>query len=67
VRQAIRTRHLSRNTEHAYISWIKRFIFFHNKRARYRHQREHNYCERSGRAVRYRSPWIHGVERSRAD
>jgi integron integrase len=32
VRQAIRTRHLSRNTEQAYISWIKRFIFFHNKR-----------------------------------
>jgi len=32
VRQAIRTRHLSRNTEQAYISWNKRFIFFHNKR-----------------------------------
>lgn len=32
VREAIRTRHLSRNTEQAYISWIKRFIFFHNKR-----------------------------------
>ena len=32
VRQAIQTRHLSRNTEQAYIGWIKRFIFFHNKR-----------------------------------
>ncbi len=32
VRQAIRTRHLSRNTEQAYVSWIKRFIFFHHKR-----------------------------------
>jgi integron integrase len=32
VRQAIRTRHLSPHTEQAYIGWIKRFIFFHNKR-----------------------------------
>jgi site-specific recombinase XerD len=32
VRQAIRTRHLSPHTEQAYVGWIKRFIFFHDKR-----------------------------------
>jgi len=32
VRQAIRTRHYSYRTEKAYIYWIKRFIFFHDKR-----------------------------------
>jgi integron integrase len=32
VRQAIRTRHYSDKTEKAYIHWIKRYIFFHNKR-----------------------------------
>lgn len=32
VRQAVRTRHYSRRTEDAYVGWIKRFIFFHNKR-----------------------------------
>ena len=32
VRQAIRTRHYSAKTEEAYVGWIKRFIFFHNKR-----------------------------------
>ena len=32
VRQAIRTRHYSDKTEEAYVGWIKRFIFFHNKR-----------------------------------
>ena len=32
VRQAIRTRHYSYTTEKAYVGWIKRFIFFHNKR-----------------------------------
>jgi integron integrase len=32
VRQAIRTRHYSPRTEEAYVGWIKRFIFFHNKR-----------------------------------
>ena len=32
VRQAIRTRHYSYGTEKAYVGWIKRFIFFHNKR-----------------------------------
>jgi integron integrase len=32
VRQAIRTRHYSHRTEKAYVHWIKRFIFFHNKR-----------------------------------
>ena len=31
-RQAIRTRHYSYRTEKAYVHWIKRFIFFHNKR-----------------------------------
>ncbi|MBI4490289.1 MAG: integron integrase, partial [Deltaproteobacteria bacterium] len=32
VRQAIRTRHYSYRTEKAYVHWVKRFIFFHNKR-----------------------------------
>jgi hypothetical protein len=32
VRQAIRTRHYSNMTEKAYVGWIKRFIFFHDKR-----------------------------------
>jgi integrase len=32
MRQAIRTRHYSDRTEKAYVHWIKRFIFFHNKR-----------------------------------
>lgn len=32
VRLAIRTRHYSPRTEETYVSWIKRFIFFHNKR-----------------------------------
>src|SRR5918996_3628509 len=32
VHQAIRRRHYSDKTEEAYVGWIKRFIFFHNKR-----------------------------------
>jgi integron integrase len=32
VRQASRTRHYSYMTEKAYVGWIKRFIFFHDKR-----------------------------------
>jgi hypothetical protein len=32
VRQALRARHMSRRTEEAYVAWIRRFIFFHNKR-----------------------------------
>jgi integron integrase len=32
VRRAIRRRHYSDRTEKAYVHWIKRFIFFHNKR-----------------------------------
>ena len=32
VRLAIRARHYSYRTEKAYVHWIKRFIFFHNKR-----------------------------------
>ena len=32
VRQVIRIKHYSLRTEEAYINWIKRFIFFHNKR-----------------------------------
>jgi integron integrase len=32
VRQAIRTRHYSPKTEQSYVHWIKRFIFYHNKR-----------------------------------
>jgi integron integrase len=32
VREAIRSRHYSPKTEESYVHWIKRFIFFHNKR-----------------------------------
>lgn len=32
VRTAIRTRHYSRRTEEAYVSWIRRFIVFHGRR-----------------------------------
>lgn len=32
VRQAIRVRHLARNTERAYVHWVKRFILFHGRR-----------------------------------
>lgn len=32
VRLELRTKHYSRKTETAYTNWIKRFIFFHNKR-----------------------------------
>lgn len=32
VRIYLRTKHYSLRTEEAYIDWIKRFIFFHNKR-----------------------------------
>jgi site-specific recombinase XerD len=31
VRDAIRTRHYSRRTEVAYVSWIRQFIIFHQK------------------------------------
>ena len=31
-RQIVRTRHCSPSTEKAYVSWVKRFIFFHAKR-----------------------------------
>jgi hypothetical protein len=32
VRQALRARHLGRRTEEAYVAWIRRLIFFHDKR-----------------------------------
>lgn len=32
VRTAIRTRHMSRRTEEAYVAWIRRYILFHGKR-----------------------------------
>ncbi len=32
VRDVIRTKHYSIRTEEAYVSWIKRFILFHDKR-----------------------------------
>jgi len=32
VRAELRARHYSRRTEEAYTGWIKRYIFFHNKR-----------------------------------
>jgi integron integrase len=32
VREQIRTRHLSRRTEKAYVGWVRRYILFHDKR-----------------------------------
>jgi integrase len=32
VRHTVRARHYSRRTEKAYVHWIKRYIFFHDKR-----------------------------------
>lgn len=32
LREALRSRHYSGRTEHAYCHWVKRFIFFHNVR-----------------------------------
>jgi hypothetical protein len=32
VRDAIRPKHYSLHTEQAYVTWIKRYIFFHDKR-----------------------------------
>lgn len=32
VRQCLRVHHYSLRTEQAYIQWIRRYIFFHNKR-----------------------------------
>ena len=32
VRQIIRVKHYSMRTEESYINWIKRFIFFHDKK-----------------------------------
>lgn len=32
VRERIRTRHLSRRTEQAYVGWIQRYVLFHEKR-----------------------------------
>jgi len=32
VRSAVRIRHYSRRTEKAYVAWIRRYIFFHEKR-----------------------------------
>ena len=31
VRDAVRTRHYSRRTEEAYVTWIRRFLVFHPK------------------------------------
>ena len=32
MRLALRSRHYSKRTEQAYVHWVKRFIFFHDKR-----------------------------------
>jgi integron integrase len=32
VRDAVRVKHYARNTEQAYVYWIKKYILFHNKR-----------------------------------
>jgi hypothetical protein len=37
VREAIRRRHMSGRTEQSYVSWIKRYIYFHGKRHGGRH------------------------------
>ncbi len=31
-RQVIRVKHFSLRTEESYVNWIKRFVFFHNKK-----------------------------------
>ena len=31
VRDAIQVKHYARNTEQAYLSWIRKYIFFHDK------------------------------------
>jgi hypothetical protein len=47
VHAAMRSRHYSRRAEEAYAMWIKRFIFFHNKRHPYETglQRRHHLHE----------------------
>ncbi len=32
LREALRSRHYSRLTEHTYVMWVKRFILFHDVR-----------------------------------
>jgi site-specific recombinase XerD len=32
VRETIRRKHYSKRTEQSYVAWIRRYIFFHNKR-----------------------------------
>jgi hypothetical protein len=32
VRETIRRKHYSFRTERSYVAWIRRYIFFHNKR-----------------------------------
>ena len=32
VQEVLRRRHYSIRTEHTYVDWIKRFIYFHGKR-----------------------------------
>ncbi len=32
VREVIRMKHYSLRTEQSYVSWIKRYVFFHDKR-----------------------------------
>jgi integron integrase len=32
VRLAVRLRHYSRSTEHAYVQWVRRFVLFHGRR-----------------------------------
>ena len=32
VRQVIRVKHYSLRTEESYVNWIKRYIFYHNKK-----------------------------------
>ena len=41
VRRAIRVRHYSRRTEEAYVTWIRRFIVFHDKRHPSRREATH--------------------------
>ena len=41
VRNAMRIRHLSLRTEEAYLAWIKRYVFFHQKKHPYELQEQH--------------------------
>ncbi|MGZ9164144.1 MAG: phage integrase N-terminal SAM-like domain-containing protein [Anaerolineales bacterium] len=70
VSDALRTKHYSYRTEQTYVDWIKRYIYFHNKR----HPSEmgapeiqafltHLASERSVAAAKYKNCSIHTAKR----